>query len=50
VALVIYDLAMYRRSHRATAWGGLALVASQPLRLMLGGTAAWLTVASWLTR
>ncbi len=50
VALVIYDLAMYRRIHRATAWGGLALVASQPLRLMLGGTAAWLAVASWLTR
>jgi hypothetical protein len=50
VALVIYDLAMYRRIHRATAWGGLALVASQPLRLMLGGTGAWLTVAGWLTR
>ena len=50
VALVAYDLAMYRRIHRATAWGGLALVASQPLRLMLGGTTAWLAFAGWLTR
>jgi hypothetical protein len=50
VALVAYDLAMYRRIHRATAWGGLAVVASQPLRLMLGGTPAWLTFAGWLTR
>jgi FtsH-binding integral membrane protein len=50
VALIAYDFAMYRRIHRATAWGGLALVASQPLRLMLGGTAAWLAFAGWLTR
>ena len=50
VALVAYDLAMYRRIHRATAWGGLVLVASQPLRLMVGGTAAWLAFAGWLTR
>jgi hypothetical protein len=49
VALVAYDLAMYRRIHRATAWGGFALVASQPLRLMLGGTAVWLAFAGWLT-
>ena len=50
VALVAYDLAMYRRIHRATAWGGLAVVASQPLRLMLGGTGGWLAFAGWLTR
>ena len=50
VALVAYDLAMFRRIHRATAWGGLALVASQPLRLMLGGTGVWLAFAGWLTR
>jgi hypothetical protein len=50
VALVAYDFAMYRRIHRATAWGGFALVASQPLRLMLGGTPAWLAFAGWLTQ
>ena len=50
VALVAYDLAMYRRIHRATAWGGLAVVASQPLRLVLGGTGGWLAFAGWLTR
>jgi hypothetical protein len=50
VGLVVYDLALYRRIHLATAWGGLALVASQPLRLMLAGTPAWLAFAGWLTR
>jgi hypothetical protein len=50
VALVVYDLTVYRRIHRATAWGGLAIVASQPLRLMMGGTGAWLAFAGWLTR
>ena len=50
VALIAYDFAMYRRIHRATAWGGFAVVASQPLRLMLGGTSAWQAVAGWLTR
>ena len=50
VALIAYDFAMYRRIHRATAWGGFAVVASQPLRLMLGGTSAWQAFAGWLTR
>ena len=49
IALVGFDFTMYRRIHRATAWGGLALVASQPLRLMLGGTSLWLAFAGWLT-
>lgn len=49
MALVVYDLAVLHRVHRATAWGGLAIVASQPLRLALGGTAVWLAFAGWLT-
>ena len=49
VPLVLWDLATRRRLHPATLWGGLALVASQPLRLMLSGTAAWLAIARWLT-
>jgi hypothetical protein len=49
LAIVVYDLATNRRVHRATIWGGLFLVLSQPLRLAVGGSAAWLAFASWLT-
>lgn len=48
VACVLYDLITLRRIHRATALAGLFIVASQPLRLMLGGTHAWLSFAGWL--
>ena len=50
VALLIYDLATRRRVHPATIWGGLLILASQPLRLMISGTPAWLAFAAWLTR
>jgi hypothetical protein len=46
---VVYDLVTGRRIHPATAWGGLLIVASQPLRLLLGGTGACLAFAAWLT-
>src|SRR6266511_2189566 len=49
VACVAYDLVTLKRIHRATAFAGLFIVASQPLRLMLGGTHAWLTFATWST-
>jgi hypothetical protein len=49
VACVLYDLITLRRVHRATVLAGLLIVASQPLRLLLGGTHAWLAFASWLT-
>jgi hypothetical protein len=47
VALVVWDLRTRGRLHRATLWGGLALVVSQPLRLALSGTAVWLAIAGW---
>jgi hypothetical protein len=50
VALLIYDLATRKKVHPATIWGGLLIVASQPLRLMISGTPAWLTFAGWITR
>ena len=50
VVLLVYDLATRRRVHPATIWGGLLIVASQPLRLMLSGTAAWMAFAGWITR
>jgi hypothetical protein len=49
VAMLVYDLATRRRVHLATVWGGLVLVASQPLRLMISGTAAWTAFAAWAT-
>jgi hypothetical protein len=49
VACVLYDLITLRRFHRATVLAGLLIVASQPLRLMLAGTNAWLSFAGWLT-
>lgn len=50
VALLVYDLATRRRVHPATIWGGLLILASQPVRLMIAGTPAWLAFAGWLTR
>jgi len=50
VACVVYDLIALKRVHKATALGGLLLIVSQPLRLMLSGTALWMSFASWLTQ
>lgn len=49
VGCLLYDLITLKRIHRATALGALLIIASQPLRLMLGGTHAWLAFAGWLT-
>jgi len=49
VACVLYDLITLKRVHRATALAGLLIIASQPLRLILGSTHAWLAFAGWLT-
>lgn len=48
-ALVVYDVSTRGRVHPATLWGGLFLVASQPLRLAVSGTSAWMTFARWVT-
>jgi hypothetical protein len=49
VACIVYDLTTLRRVHPATLWGGLAIVISQPLRLVISGTAVWLGFAGWIT-
>lgn len=49
LALVAYDIATLKRVHPATLWGGLFLLASQPLRLAIAGTEPWLAFAGWLT-
>ncbi|HKU63146.1 MAG TPA: hypothetical protein VJQ44_18235 [Gemmatimonadales bacterium] len=49
VAMLVHDFATRRKAHPATIWGGLLIVASQPLRLMISGTPEWLAFAGWLT-
>jgi hypothetical protein len=49
LACVLYDSVAHRRLHPAYVWGGLLLVLSQPLRLAVAGTGAWLSFARWLT-
>ncbi len=48
VPLVAWDLATRRRLHPVTLWGGLLLIVSQPLRLVLSGTETWSRIAAWL--
>ena len=47
VAMAIYDRATTGRVHPATLWGGLFLIASQVLRVVVGNTAAWQAFARW---
>jgi hypothetical protein len=48
-AIAIYDWRTRGRVHPATVWGGLFLIASQPLRIAVGFTPAWQAFAGWLT-
>ncbi len=45
VAAVVHDLVSQRRLHPATIWGGVLIVVSQPLRLVIARTDPWLAVA-----
>jgi len=45
--LIGFDLLTMGRIHRATVWGGLVILISQPLRLAISGTDAWLSFAHW---
>jgi len=49
VPVVVHDLRTRRSVHPATLWGCLVVVLSQPLRLIVSGTGAWISFASWLT-
>ena len=46
--LVVWDLRSRGRPHPVTVWAGGWLVVSQPLRLAVASTAAWLGFAQWL--
>jgi len=49
VGCVLYDTVKNRRLHPAFLWGTLLVITSQPLRIILGGTDAWLKLSQWLT-
>ena len=49
IPCLIYDLATRGRPHRATMIAGALIVISHPLRMVIGGTHAWLVFATWLT-
>lgn len=49
LAIAAWDLRSRGRLHPATLIGGALLIASQPLRLIVSGTAAWLAFAHWAT-
>ncbi|MEJ0037848.1 MAG: hypothetical protein WDO68_17535 [Gammaproteobacteria bacterium] len=49
VPIAVYDWRSRGRLHPATLWGGAFFIISQPLRGMLGTTAAWTSFAAWLT-
>ena len=48
VALAVYDWRTRGRIHPATLWGGLFLLASQPLRFAIGLTPPWEGFVGWL--
>ncbi len=47
VPIVIWDLVSRRRLHPVTLFGGLTVIASHPLRVLISGTDAWLAFAAW---
>lgn len=49
IPLVVWDLKTRQRLHPVTLWGGLLVVLSGPLRLVLAQTDGWLKIAEWLT-
>jgi hypothetical protein len=49
VALAVWDVRSRGRLHPVTLWGGALFVLSQPLRLVVSGTAAWMAFATWAT-
>ena len=48
VPLVVWDWKALGRIHPVTLWGGLAIVVSGPLRLLVSRTDEWIAVSHWL--
>jgi len=50
IPCLIWDLATRGRPHRATVLAAALIVISQPVRLVIGNTQAWIVFATWLTQ
>ena len=50
IVCIAYDSIRHKCVHPAFAWGGLALLSSFPLFMLIGGTNAWLFFSRWLGR
>jgi hypothetical protein len=48
IACIVYDFASRRRVHPAYLFGGLFILAMQPLRLIVSTTPWWLAFGDWL--
>lgn len=48
VVCILYDTVKHRRLHPAFAWGGLALLSSLPVFMVIGSTSGWLNFMKWL--
>jgi hypothetical protein len=50
IPCLIWDLFTRGRPHRATVLAAALILISQPLRIVIGNTHAWLVFATWLTQ
>lgn len=50
LTFILYDTVRYRRLHPAFAWGGLGIVVSWPMFLLVGSTEYWFRFTMWLVR
>ena len=48
VVCILYDTIKHRRLHPGFAWGGLVLLSSLPLFMIIANTNVWLEFATWL--
>jgi uncharacterized membrane protein YozB (DUF420 family) len=49
VPLAIWDFRTRGKLHPVTLWGGLLIIALEPIQLMISGTEGWITFARWAT-
>jgi hypothetical protein len=50
LTFIVFDTVRCRRLHPAFAWGGLGIVLSWPVFLLVGSTSLWLRFTEWLVR
>ncbi|MGB7029183.1 MAG: hypothetical protein WBD72_18020 [Candidatus Acidiferrum sp.] len=48
IVCIVYDTIKHRRLHPGFAWGGLALLSSLPVFMIIGSTNVWLNFSTWL--